>query len=277
MSFRRALSPVGRTSLPAPRHTPYLYPMPSTSHPATAQFALTRRRTSIRRWRSLIRVLMYLLIVISIAMVIRRALTIEGVIPSVSPGGGPPFDKGFGLHPLMTFIHILPGALFMLTGPLQFLPRFQTANPRLYRISTPVFITTGYIVGISAILMNFIIHPIGGINEAAASLFFATWFLIALTRAATLTVRTPAFPEERPYTSVPSLANRQLSPAFREWMIRAFAIGLAIGTVRPIMGLFFAFSGLPPQVFFGTAFWIGFTLHLILAEVWINYTRYIYI
>jgi hypothetical protein len=56
-------------------------------------------------------------------------------------------------------------------------------------------------------------------------------------------------------------------------MIRAFAIGLAVATVRPIVGMFFAFSGLSPQEFFGFAFWIGFTLHLIAAEVWINYTR----
>jgi hypothetical protein len=28
-----------------------------------------------------------------------------------------------------------------------------------------------------------------------------------------------------------------------------------------------------PKEFFGTAFWIGFTLQMIAAEIWINYTR----
>jgi len=28
-----------------------------------------------------------------------------------------------------------------------------------------------------------------------------------------------------------------------------------------------------PAEFFGTAFWIGFTLQIIAAEIWINYTR----
>jgi len=70
------------------------------------------------------------------------------------------------------------------------------------------------------------------------------------------------------------MASRTSDPALHhEWMIRMFSIGLAIGTIRPIMVLFFVFSGLPPQVFFGTAFWIGFTLHLVLAEAWINYSR----
>lgn len=35
----------------------------------------------------------------------------------------------------------------------------------------------------------------------------------------------------------------------------------------------FIIHGLTPQEFLGTAFWIGFTVHLIAAEVWINYTR----
>jgi hypothetical protein len=51
---------------------------------------------------------------------------------------------------------------------------------------------------------------------------------------------------------------------------------LAVATMRPIVGVFFATSRLTrltPQEFFGTAFWLGFTLHLIAAEVWIHYTR----
>src|SRR5437899_10893638 len=64
----------------------------------------------------------------------------------------------------------------------------------------------------------------------------------------------------------------------REWMIRGYAIGLAVATIRPIMASFFAaavMSGHAPQPreFFGTAFWTGFTLQTIAAEIWINYTR----
>jgi hypothetical protein len=28
-----------------------------------------------------------------------------------------------------------------------------------------------------------------------------------------------------------------------------------------------------PHEFFGTAFWIGFTVQMMAAEIWINYTR----
>jgi hypothetical protein len=59
-------------------------------------------------------------------------------------------------------------------------------------------------------------------------------------------------------------------------MIRSFGIGLAVAFVRPIVGVFFAtrrITGLTPHDFFGIAFWLGFTLQTITAEVWIDYTR----
>jgi len=37
--------------------------------------------------------------------------------------------------------------------------------------------------------------------------------------------------------------------------------------------LYFGFTTLLPQQFFGIAFWLGFTMHLIAAEAWINHTR----
>jgi len=43
-------------------------------------------------------------------------------------------------------------------------------------------------------------------------------------------------------------------------VIRAFSVGLAVATIRPVIGMFFAtsrFSGLTPSEFFGIAFWIG--------------------
>ena len=62
----------------------------------------------------------------------------------------------------------------------------------------------------------------------------------------------------------------------REWMIRAFSLGLAVATIRPIVGVFFAtrsVTHLTRAEFFGVAFWLAFTIHLIAAEAWINYTR----
>lgn len=85
-------------------------------------------------------------------------------------------------------------------------------------------------------------------------MFFALIFLVALGKAV-LHIR------------------RGDSARHREWMLRAFAIGLAIATIRPIVALFFVLSDLSPREFFGIAFWLGFSSHLIAAELWIQHTR----
>jgi hypothetical protein len=72
------------------------------------------------------------------------------------------------------------------------------------------------------------------------------------------------------------MRSRVMARLHRERMIRAFSLGLAVATVRPIVGAFFAtrsVTHLPPAEFFGIAFWLCFTIHLIAAEAWINYTR----
>jgi len=58
-------------------------------------------------------------------------------------------------------------------------------------------------------------------------------------------------------------------------MIRAYAIGLSVGAVRPIGGVFFATSRLTqlaPRDFFGIAFWLSFVLSFATAEAWIRRT-----
>ena len=202
----------------------------------------------------LLRVILFILAFIGIAMVVRRTLVIEGIIASFTPGGGTPFDTGFAKHPVITFLHIIPGALFMILAPLHFIPRVRARYPVFLRRSERVLLFAAGIIGLSALCMPFIFLPIGGINEAAASIFYAVVFLLALGK-------------------VWQYFSAKEETLHREWLIRLVAIGLAIATIRPIIALFFAFSGQPPQVFFGTAFWIGFTLHLIFAEVWIHYTR----
>jgi hypothetical protein len=104
--------------------------------------------------------------------------------------------------------------------------------------------------------MSFGMPAIGGINQAAATTLFAMFFLFALCKAFW------------------HIRRREIA-LHREWMIRAFSVGLAVATIRPIIGMFFAtsrFSGLTPHEFFGMAFWIGFVLHLMAAEAWIRAT-----
>ena len=52
-------------------------------------------------------------------------------------------------------------------------------------------------------------------------------------------------------------------------MIRAFAIGIGIGTVRIWLALF-QIAGLDFAWSFGPAFWISFSLHVLAAELWLR-------
>ena len=165
-------------------------------------------------------------------------------------------DDLFARYPILTLVHIVPGLLFMVLGPLQFSPTIRARHLRWHRWSGRVFVVCGVVIGISALVMSFGMPAIGGLNQAAATTLFASFFLFALCKA---------------FWHI----RRREIPLHREWMIRAFSVGLAVATIRPIIGTFFAtsrFSRLTPHEFFGIAFWIGFVLHLIVAEAWIRAT-----
>src|SRR6202790_1091159 len=204
---------------------------------------------------------------IGVAVAVRR---MAHLVPIVARGYHPPaatsnpvavrfaaLDDLFAHYPILTLVHIVPGLLFMVLGPLQFSSTIRARHLRWHRWSGRIFVSCGLVIGISALVMSFGMPAIGGINQAAATTLFATFFLFALCKAFW------------------HIRRREIA-LHREWMIRTFAIGLAVAAIRPIVGVFFATSpltGLTPREFFGIAFWIGFVLHLIAAEAWIRTTQ----
>jgi uncharacterized membrane protein len=166
-------------------------------------------------------------------------------------------DDLFAHYPILTLVHIVPGLFFMILGPLQFSSTIRARNLGWHRLSGRIFFICGVVIGLSALVMSFAMPSIGGFNQAAATTLFATFFLIALCKGFW------------------HIRRREIA-LHREWMIRAFSVGFAVATIRPIIGMFFAtsrFSGLTPHEFFGVGFWIGFVLHLIAAEAWIHATH----
>ena len=53
-------------------------------------------------------------------------------------------------------------------------------------------------------------------------------------------------------------------------MIRAFAVGIAVGTIRIWVGLFLGLGLLDFEDAFAPAFWISFSLHAAAAELWLR-------
>jgi uncharacterized membrane protein len=202
-----------------------------------------------------------LLSVIGIVIVVRRTLL---VLPVLINGYHAPvvstrftqMDDIFARYPLLTLIHIIPGLIFVITGPFQFI---RARYPRWHRIGGRLFLVSGVVLGMTALIMSFAVPAIGGVNQAAATVLFSLFFLYAL------------------FKTFQQILQRKIVK-HREWAIRGYSIGLAVATIRIINGIFFATSsitGLTPREFFGIGFWIGFVIHLILAEFWISKTRLI--
>jgi uncharacterized membrane protein len=195
---------------------------------------------------------------IGVAVVVRRTLVL--LDPARFAGNFAParaLDDIFALHRSITLVHIIPGLLFMILGPLQFSKSIRAHYLNFHRWSGRIFVASSLVIGLTAIWMSLAMPAIGGLNQAIATLLFAILFLFSLVKAF-LHIR------------------RREIPQHREWMLRAFAIGLAVATIRPIIGIFFATSRLThltPHDFFGTAFWLGFTLQLIAVESWIHHTH----
>jgi hypothetical protein len=158
-------------------------------------------------------------------------------------------DATFSSHAVLTAMHIIPAALFVVLAAVVLLRR--TGSKWVERL----FFSFGAMTGATAYAMSF--HPVGGWVERSAVLVFNTGFLVSLGRAYWLRLRGEA-------------ARK------REWVTRAVGILLGIATTRPVMGVFFATSArthLGPSQFFGIAFWIGFSINAVVIELWLHSKR----
>ena len=189
-------------------------------------------------------------VVIAIAVVIRRVIALSTPVNPDSPPQLAALDAFFSAHATLTYLHILCALAFVLLLPLLFWRR--TRGSLLLARS---FFFLGFIVGGTAYAMS--VHAVGGWLERAAVILFTTLFLASLARAFVYMRRGD---RERQQT----------------WMLRAIAILLGIATTRPVMGVFFATSRLThltPRQFFGIAFWIGFSINVVVIEIWLHHRR----
>ena len=185
--------------------------------------------------------------VIAVAVVLRRMVALAS--PSRSgPAQMAALDAVFASHAALTLAHIVPALLFVLVCPFVVLRRFAGAA-----WAERLFFPLGAVVGLTAYAMS--LYSVGGWVERSAVLFFNSLFLFVLGRA---------------------WWYRRLGDSIlkRRWVLRAVAILLGIATTRPVMGVFFATSGLThlgPGQFFGIAFWIGFSINTIVIELWLRF------
>lgn len=199
------------------------------------------------------------LAVIGVAIVVLRAVSLAFMGDALPPAdsfddrGVARYGQGFIQRPGLTWLHIVPGLIFVILGPLQFVAKIRLGHINLHRWCGRIYVASGLLVGVTALILGIVVG-FGGPTETAAVTFFSLLFLIFLGLA------------------IFRIRRREVS-AHREWMIRAFSLGLAVTTMRPIVAILLAATGLSFSEILGISFWLGFTLHLIIAELWVNITR----
>ncbi|MDQ0892701.1 DUF2306 domain-containing protein [Agromyces ramosus] len=91
-------------------------------------------------------------------------------------------------------------------------------------------------------------------QESLATAVFGSWFLVCLFLA---------------YAAI----RRRDVRVHRHWMIRAFAVGVGVGTIRLWIGLLAWLTSMPIADSFALAFWLGLGMNVVVGELWLRWRR----
>ena len=116
-------------------------------------------------------------------------------------------------YPYPTLVHIVPGILFMVLGPLQSMPSIRNRWLRFHRWSGRVFMVASLVCVISALMFVPMLPVFGSFSTSVGVVFAGSIFPVCLVQC-----------DRR-------IRQRRIAP-HREWIIGAFAIGLGISTFR---------------------------------------------
>jgi uncharacterized membrane protein YozB (DUF420 family) len=190
---------------------------------------------------------------LSTVVLVFIAIRVTTDLPHVIAGSTPPpgeFDHRYSAYAWLAYAHIVPGAIYVLAAPWQLSLRFRSRHPSWHRRIGRVAVSAGILSGLFAVIFGGF-FSYGGWLEAAAAVFFGLYLVVALATA---------------YRAIRGGDVQR----HRRWMIRAFAVGIAVGTIRLWIGLFEAAGLLSFDRAFGPAFWLAFFMHVVVAELWLS-------
>lgn len=192
---------------------------------------------------------LFLIFVVMVFFVIRVANDVDNLRNGLLPAEGE-FDRRYAQYPVLAYLHIVPGVVYLLGAPFQLSARIRRRSIGVHRRLGRIVLPSGIVTGLLAIVVG-IVMPFGGSAETSATVVFGLWFLAALLLA---------------YRAIRAGNVTE----HRRWMIRAFAVGAGVGMIRIVVGLFQALDLMSFEDAFGVAFWIAFVLMAVLAEVWLR-------
>lgn len=223
--------------------------------PVSTARGLEARPAPLRRLQVALAVLLAVM-----AVFLVRRLVID--VPHLLAGTEPADDVSvrFVEHPWLTYLHIAPGAAYLAVAPFQLSARFRRRHYAGHRRTGRVLVLLGLLSGVLALVLG-LAFPWGGVLEGSATVVFGLWFVGCLVTA---------------YAAV----RAGDVPRHRAFMVRAFAVGIGVGTIRLWVGAFTgvllatgnAPASLPERTSFGVAFWLGLAVNALVAEWWLRRT-----
>jgi uncharacterized membrane protein len=160
------------------------------------------------------------------------------------------FEARYVEHPWVTYGHLIPGLVYLLGGLLQASARFRRRHYTFHRRLGRLLVASASVSVVLALVIAWR-FPWGGRPQTLATLVFGTWMSGCLV----LAVRA---------------IRRGDVVQHRRWMIRAFAMGIAVGTVRIWLGILIGSGAASFHGAFDPAFWLAFGMHALAAEWWLR-------
>jgi uncharacterized membrane protein len=181
-----------------------------------------------------------------LSAICRMWVTGEALATGVMPSD--PGDLHYVNHVPMISLHIVPGFIFLVLGPLQFISAIRACWPKFHRWSGRLFVVSGLVTAVTAILINMVFPPVGGLFKSIAVIVFSCAQIITLLVA------------------LRAILRRDIA-THRAWMMRAFAIGLSVSTMRIFFIPAYFLYGIPNDFTIALGMWVGFSVNIIAAEL----------
>jgi uncharacterized membrane protein len=174
----------------------------------------------------------------------------SGALPELDP-----FNQRYVEHPLLTLFHTIPGLLFAVLGPTQFMGVIRRRAPMVHRMSGRVFLVIGITAGLAALFIT-LRFPIWGMSlNTLIAVGFAAFMVFAFVHA------------------FRHVKARRFA-VHREWMIRGFAAGLSVAFFRVVFSDVFPKMGIESfDARWNILMVISWPIVLGVAELWIRATR----
>lgn len=165
-----------------------------------------------------------------------------------------PYNEGFADHPIVTGLHVVLGGAYLVLAPFQFVSRIRDRWIGHHRRAGRVLVSIGLVVGATALFLALVV-PFSGNWERVVNGPFALYLIFALVRG------------------IQHIRAGRVA-LHREWMIRAFTIGLSIASMRRIFVPLIILSGDPSherlQMLSILSFTIALVGHTVAGELWIR-------